>query len=484
MLEGNSGGFGWSKRRVGWSLVSLRDGLPWLDSVQFEAVETDLEQANGVTEMGNDTEPLRDPNRHWQEPCDNQSDKRKVLAGEPLETTAKSTTQVVQPKAIAAEKHSAILSLVQCFDEIEDPRINRRRVHNLIDMIVIAICAVICNADGWSDMRTWAETHRQWLERFLQLPGGLPSRDTLRRTLSRLDPQAFQHAFLKWLKGLRKELGNVIAIDGKTLRGSKVGGVKPLHIVSAWASDQHLTLGQTTVDKKSNEITAIPKLLDSLTLSGAIVTIDAMGCQRDIARKIIDRKGHYCLAVKGNQETLHEQLKDEFERVMSIDRAPKRLSTHEVHDGQKKPHGRYEHRLFYTLPSPKSLKETGDWKSLRSIGLTITYRSDDPNDWGDGDVRYYIMSFGSDAKRFGSAVRQHWGIENSLHWVMDVTFREDESRIRKDHGGENVSWLRRLAVTLIKNHETLKASVRQKRLRAGYDFEFLLEILNSVPVAI
>jgi len=432
--------------------------------------------------MGNKKQPALDNNRHWEALCSNKDDKKKVLSGEPLESTAKTVTQVVQPKAVPADDYSAILSLVQCFDEIKDPRINRRRVHNLIDMIVIAICAVICNADGWADMRTWAETHRQWLQQFLELPGGLPSRDTLRRTLSRLDPQAFQQAFLKWLKGLRKELGNVIAIDGKTLRGSKAGGVKPLHIVSAWASDQHLTLGQTTVDKKSNEITAIPKLLDSLTLSGAIVTIDAMGCQRDIAAKIIERKGHYCLAVKGNQEKLHEQLKAEFENAMSLDHAPKRLSTHEVSDAEKKPHGRYERRTYYTMPAPKELKESGDWKNLRSIGLTITYRSDDPKDWGDGEVRYFIMSFGSDAERFGSAVRQHWGIENSLHWVMDVTFREDESRIRKDHGAENVSWLRRLAITLIKHNTTRKASIRQKRLRAGYDFEFLLEILNSVPV--
>ena len=432
--------------------------------------------------MGNDTEPYRDANRHWQEPCDNKHDKMKVLSGDSLEATAKGKTQVGISKALVADDYSAILSLVKCFDDIEDPRINRRRVHNLVDMIVIAICAVICNADGWADMRTWAETHRQWLQQFLQLPGGLPSRDTLRRTLSRLDPEAFQQAFLKWLQGLRKELGNVIAIDGKTLRGSKAGGVKPLHIVSAWASDQHLTLGQTVVDKKSNAITAIPKLLQSLTLAGAIVTIDAMGCQRDIAAKIIERRGHYCLAVKGNQEKLHEQIKDEFEKAMSLDRAPKRLSKHEVHDVDKKPHGRYEQRLYYTMPAPKSLKDSGDWKDLRSIGLTLTYRSDDPKNWGDGEVRYYIMSFASDAARFGSAVRQHWGIENSLHWVMDVTFREDESRIRKDNGAENVSWLRRLAVTLIKHNATRKASIRQKRLRAGYDFEFLIEILNSVPV--
>ncbi len=234
----------------------------------------------------------------------------------------------------------------------------------------------------------------------------------------------------------------MIAIDGKTLRGSKVGGKKPLHIVSAWASDQHLTLGQTAVEEKSNEITAIPKLLDTLSLSEAIVTIDAMGCQKAIASKIIERKSNYCLAVKGNQEKLYTELKNQFESAMSLDRRPKRLQEHEVTQSEKKPHGRYEKRHYYTMPVPKGIKESGDWKRIRSIGLTITYRSSDPADWGDGEVRYFIMSFASEAERFGKAVRQHWGIENSLHWVMDMTFREDESRIQKDYGAENFSWLR------------------------------------------
>lgn len=431
--------------------------------------------------MGNPKNAPLDNDRYWEVPCKNKDEKKKVLSGEAVESNPKPKGRTVSASNHQDADYSAILSLVECFDEIEDPRVNRRRVHNLIDLIVISICAVICNADGWADMRTWAEAHQDWLECFLELPGGLPSRDTLRRTLSRIDPDAFQAAFLKWLCGLRKELGNVVAIDGKTLRGSKVRGKKPLHIVSAWASDQHLTLGQRTVDKKSNEITAIPKLLDSLMLSGAIVTIDAMGCQREIAAKIIQRKGHYCLAVKGNQPKLYSQLQAEFTKVLSSKRPLKRLSSHEVVEDEKKPHGRYEKRLYYTLPVPKAIKESGDWKRISSIGLTITYRSQDPNDWGEGESRYFIMSFPSDAARFGGAVRQHWGIENSLHWVMDVTFREDESRIQKDHGGENVSWLRRLAVSLIKHNTTRKASIRQKRLRAGYDFEFMLEILNSIP---
>jgi len=255
---------------------------------------------------------------------------------------------------------------------------------------------------------------------------------------------------------------------------------KPLHIVSAWASDSHPTLGQTNIDERSNEITAIPRLLDALSLSGAIVTIDAMGCQKAIASKIIERKGDYCSAVKGNQTTLFDELKNAFESAMSPDRPPKRLQKHEVSDTQKKPPGRYEKSIYDTMPVPKKINDSGDWKRIRSIGLTITYRSFSPDDWGDGEVRYFIMSFTSDAERFGTAVRQHWDIENSLHWVMDMAFREDESRIQKDDGAENFSWLRRLAISLLKNNETRNGSIRNKRLRAGYDFEFLLEVLNAV----
>lgn len=418
--------------------------------------------------------------RHWQQYCGNKDEKKRVLSGEAVQATAKPKAAPATKVITQPEESCSILALVECFSDIVDPRVNRRQRHNLIDLIVISICAVICNADGWADIRTWAESHRQWLEKFLELPGGLPSRDTLRRTISRIDPDAFQKAFLTWLKGLRKELGSIIAIDGKTLRGSKVGGKKPLHIVSAWASDSHLTLGQTAIDEKSNEITAIPKLLDALSLSGAIVTIDAMGCQKAIASKIIERKGNYCLAVKGNQAKLFAELKAAFESAMSLDRPAKGLQTYEVSEAEKKPHGRYEKRVSFTLPVPKNIKDSGDWKRIRSIGLTITYRAASPDDWGDGEVRYFIMSFASDAERFGTAVRQHWGIENSLHWVMDLTFREDESRIQKDYGAENFSWLRRLAISLLKNNETRKGSIRNKRLRAGWDFEFLLEVLNAV----
>jgi predicted transposase YbfD/YdcC len=347
-----------------------------------------------------------------------------------------------------------------------------------MDIIVIAVCAVICNADTWKDMRIWAESHRKWLKKMLLLPSGVPSSDTLRRTISRIDPEAFQEAFLKWLSGMKQVKGEVIAIDGKTLRGTNFVDQSPLHIVSAWATKSHLTLGQRQVDGKSNEITAIPKLLKRLQLKGAIVTIDAMGCQKAIAQMILDGKGDYCLAVKDNQESLAKEVFEEFQKAFE-QRPPKELKIVEP----KRKHGRYEERRYLTMPVPPTLKALGLWPGLKSIGLTVTYRAPNEQDLGDGDVRYYIMSFESDVHRFADAVRSHWGIENSLHWVMDLTFHEDDSRIRKEHGGENVSWLRRLAITLLKHEGTLKDSIRAKRIRAAYDVEYLEAVLNAVPPA-
>lgn len=333
----------------------------------------------------------------------------------------------------------------------------------------------------WKDIHIWGDTHHEWLRSFLTLPNGIPSRDTFRRTISRIDPQEFQNAFLRWLRGLRKGLQGVIAIDGKTLRGSRSGEKNPLHIVSAWASEQHLTLGQRQIDGKSNEITAIPPLLQMLELKGAIVTIDAMGCQKEIAATIIKGDGDYCLAVKGNQEKLAKDIGDSFEAAFNNDfrgQDEQQYSTAE----EKRPHGRVESRYYYTLPVPDTLRPQKEWVGLKSIGLTITYRGPGTTPAEDGEVRYYIMSFPSDVEQFARAVRGHWGIENSLHWVMDVTFREDESRIHKDYGGENVSWLRRLAITLLKHDTSRKDSIRAKRIRAGYNVNYLQEILNAIPL--
>jgi predicted transposase YbfD/YdcC len=420
----------------------------------------------------------------WTEKCSNKRQKKQNLSGglvkpgRPSRRTRRASSKIKADGPTALEQR--VESLCECFSDVPDPRVNRRRRHLLLDVIVIATLAVIANADTWKDIQIWGQTHREWLGTFLALPNGIPSRDTLRRTISRIDPQQFQKAFLRWMAGLRKGIQGVIAIDGKTLRGSKWGEQGPLHIVSAWASEQHLTLGQRQVDGKSNEITAIPELLRLLELKGAIVTIDAMGCQKEIAATIVERKGHYCLAVKGNQETLATDIAASFETAFEMDFRGQGQQQFSTIDKQR-PHGRVETREYFTLPVSETLRTRADWAGLKSIGLTITYRGQGSAAAEDGEVRYYIMSFDSNVEQFANAVRQHWGIENSLHWVMDVTFREDESRIHKDHGGENVSWLRRLAITLIKNDTSLKDSIRAKRIRAGYDRNYLQTILEAIP---
>jgi predicted transposase YbfD/YdcC len=410
----------------------------------------------------------------WREPCRDKKQKKRVLQGEEVHGAKRKSTRPgkKQRQMRNPAKHS-VVSMIDCFDEITDPRINRRRRHLLIDIIVIATLAMIANANTWKAMQIWAEANEAWLRKFLELPNGIPSRDTLRRTISRLDPNEFQQAFLRWLEGLKKHLGGVVAIDGKTLRRSGQGDDNPLHIVSAWATDQHLTLGQQVVDDKSNEITAIPELLKLLELKGAIVTIDAMGCQKEIARQIVEAGGDYCLAVKGNQETLAEDVQAAFEASHESEFSE---TSHEESHTTDQGHGRVEQRYYVTMPAPDSLRTAEQWKGLQSIGMTVTYRSEE----SEGEVRYYINSFACDGERFAHAVRNHWGIENSLHWVMDVTFREDESRIRKDYGGENVSWLRRLAISIIKNDKTRKDSIQAKRIRAGYDVTYLEQILNSL----
>lgn len=413
--------------------------------------------------------------RIWQERASNKRQKKRIVQGEAVKGSKRIEKHKKLTKGKVPIKHPvpAMLSLVESFSEVRDPRVNRQRRHRLIDIIVIAMLAVICNADTWKDINLWGSSNQQWLETFLELPNGIPSRDTFRRTISRINPEQFQKAFLRWLSSISNRIKGVVAIDGKTLRRSRTGDKGPLHIVSAWACEQHLTLGQQRVDRKSNEITAIPALLATLALKGAIVTIDAMGCQKNIAAQIIAAKADYSLAVKDNQPTLAEDIASSFQHAMETDFDSLDHDEYETHE---KGHGRTDSRYYYTMPAPDTLRTAHEWKGLRSIGMTITYRHEN----SDGDIRYYINSFASDAKRFAGAVRGHWGIENSLHWVMDVTFREDESRIHKDHGGENVSWLRRLATSLIKRDTTIKDSIRSKRVRAGYDVEFLKQMLASM----
>ncbi len=411
----------------------------------------------------------------WNEPCANKREKKRVISGENEKRGRKQRKDTGSGKAGSQEfsVEECMVSIQKHFRDVSDPRVNRRRLHRLIDIIVISLCAVICKAESWKDIQLWGEGHQSWLEQFLELPNGIPSRCTFRRVVSRLEPEEFQNCFREWIKALsRATKGRIIAVDGKTLRRSmdSKSDLKALHVVSAWASEQHLTLGQIAVEEKSNEITAIPRLLRLLELKGALVTIDAMGCQKQIARQIIEDGGDYCLSVKGNQETLYQRLIDHF----SNDAVEQEW---DVYECEEKSHGRYQRRYYYTTAAPEELRASGTWSKLTSVGLAITCRAKNEDDEVQPECRYYILSVPSDAKRFATATRLHWGIENSLHWVLDVSFDEDQSRIRKDHGAENFGWLRRFAVSLLKNEPTINDTIRGKRMRATYNVNYLEQVL-------
>jgi predicted transposase YbfD/YdcC len=371
---------------------------------------------------------------------------------------------------VAASK----LSILTHFAELKDPRINRTKRHLLLDIIGLSICAVISGADNWLDIQRYGNAKMDWLKTFLALPNGIPSHDTIERVFRRLKPQDFQRCFANWMQSLHEELGlKQVAIDGKTLRRSfdRAGEKSALHLVSAWSTENHLTLGQVAVDGKSNEITAIPQLLRMLDLSGAVVTIDAMGCQKEIAAQIVEAEADYVLAVKDNQPNLHEDLQEHFLQLHETDFAN---AQHSHYQTKEESHGRVTRRYYYTTPLPATLRNSSAWRGLRSVGqvVTVTTRGGKETD----DVRYFINSIRSNARRFASAVRGHWGIENSLHWVLDVSFDEDHSRIRKDHGAENFALLRRIAVSLIKR-EASQGSIRGKRKIAGWNTDLLLNIL-------
>jgi predicted transposase YbfD/YdcC len=369
------------------------------------------------------------------------------------------------------------LSLVECFTEVIDPRIERTKRHELSDILTLSVLAVIAGAEGWEDIEEFGHSKHEWLKEYLALPNGIPSHDTISRVFRALNPQEFNAALLQWMETLHEQLGfRHVAIDGKTLRRSHDrGSMKAaLHLVSAWSTAQQLVLGQEATDAKSNEITAIPKLLKLLELKGAIVTIDAMGCQKEIARQIVAGGGDYVLAVKDNQPTLHAAIRDHFLHLYETDFAGcevRRLTT--VDQG----HGRQEQRYYYVTALPESLRALDtEWANLTSIGQAVNVSI--RNGKEVSDVRYFILSLSPQVKRFAAAVRGHWGIENSLHWTLDMTFREDESRICKDHGPENFATLRRAALGRIKQDKS-KGSVKKKRKRAAWNNDALLTIVKS-----
>jgi predicted transposase YbfD/YdcC len=359
---------------------------------------------------------------------------------------------------------------------LPDPRINRCKRHLLLDIVTMAICAAIGGADTWQEIATFARRRKDWLERFLELPNGIPSHHTFRRVFERLDPLALQHGLVQWLHGLSETVPvRHIAIDGKTLRHSG-GGSSPLrylHLVSAWATEASLTLGQVATEDKSNEITAIPKLLELLDLHGALVTIDAIGCQKEIARKIREGGGHYVLTVKDNQEHLKEDIQNCLKQAAEADFADVDWDRHET---EEQAHGRHERRSYLLIRDPEGIRHQDAWQDLKVIGLCYSERT--VGGKTSDEVRYFIGSKRASARYYGRALRGHWRIENCLHWQMDVTFGEDASRIQQRHGGQNFALLRRLAWGLLKRHPS-KGSIRSKRYEAALDVSFLEEVLRK-----
>jgi predicted transposase YbfD/YdcC len=354
------------------------------------------------------------------------------------------------------------------FSNITEPRESNKR-HKLIDILTIALCAVICGADTWEDIEEFGHIKKDWFERFLELPHGIPAHDTFARVFASIDPKEFQQAFIRWVEAIRTITKEIIAIDGKTLRRSHAKDASPLHLVSAWALENRMVLGQVKTKEKSNEITAIPELLQVLELKGCIITIDAMGCQKAIAETIIKKKADYVLGLKGNQGTLHDDVKLYFE-----DFKDNPYDCYETIDGD---HGRIETRRYWTTSHIDWLSDKASWKNLSTIVMVQRERLIDGKT--SNETSYYITSLKSDAKTIARAIRGHWGIENSLHWVLDIGFREDESRIRKDHAPANFAIIRHMALNLLRHETSCKRSIKGKRLKAGWDTEYLGKILKG-----
>lgn len=368
------------------------------------------------------------------------------------------------------------LALQTHFVDLEDPRIDRTRLHHLLDIVTIAICAVICGADGWEDIANYGVAKSAWLQTFLALPNGIPSHDTFRRVFCLLDPRAFQECFQRWIDALSDGLGiKRIAIDGKVVRRSfdRATGKAALHLVSAWATEQHLVLGQVAVDSQSNEITAIPKLLELLDVSGAMVSLDALGCQKEIATQIREGGGDYVLSVKDNQPHLLEDIQQCFVKGFDTDFAGLEYSYHEESYAG---HGRIEQHSVHTILYPKGIRDEALWRDLKALVFVFSERQEGGKEPTE-EVRYYIGSRAVKAKAYARYIRSHWGIENSLHWVLDVSFDEDHCRMRTKHSAANMALLRRLALCLLKKHGG-KGSIRGKRLQSGWNDQLLMEILN------
>jgi len=362
-------------------------------------------------------------------------------------------------------------SIISIFSNVEDPREDINVQHNLIDIIIIGIISVICGADTWEHMSLFARSKEQFLKTFLELPNGIPSKDTIRRVFNTIDSEQFERSFIEWVNSISTKVsGQIISFDGKTIRGAKYKGNKsPIHMVSAWASETNMVLGQVKTNEKSNEITAIPELIDLLDLAGDVITIDAMGTQKEIAKKIIENEADYILAVKKNQPQLMQNVEDEF-----------RFSKNrEVVMDEDIGHGRIETRICSVITDFQFITKEDGWKNIKSIiRLESTREFKNSDKETEFSTRYYISSLEQTPEYFQKAIRSHWGIENKLHWVLDVAFSEDASRKRKGNAAQNYSVLLKIALNLVKNEKSKKLSVKSKRLQAAWDNDYLLKILN------
>lgn len=377
------------------------------------------------------------------------------------------------------------LSVIEHFQSLADPRVNRTKDHELIDILVIGICTLLCGGAGFNDMEDFGKAKQEWFRTFLRLPSGIPSHDTFNRVFAALDPQAFLECFLRWTQSLRQAVAQeIVALDGKALRRALNSDQSLKYVVSAWAESNGLVLGQWKVADKSNEITAVPQLLRVLELSGCIVTVDAMGCQKKIAREIIESDADYVLALKGNQETVHEEMKTFLDDALAqrsarrpkgakLSLAATRLAVYET---VGKDHGRIETRRYYQSAELDWFADRADWEGLNSVGMVEAIR--EIGDQQSVERRYYLSSLPLDVDAFARAVRGHWGVENKLHWVLDVQMGEDQSRARTGYAAENLATLRRLALNLLKRDKSKRRGIKAKQLNAGWDHPYLLRLLG------
>jgi predicted transposase YbfD/YdcC len=377
------------------------------------------------------------------------------------------------------------LSLIEHFKDLPDPRVNRTKDHDLIDLLVIAICTLLCAGESFNDMEDFGHAKHDWFKTFLTLRNGIPSHDTFNRLFAALDPKQFLDCFLRWTQSLRQAVPQeIVALDGKALRRALNADQSVKYVVSAWAESNGLVLGQLKVADKSNEITALPELLRVLELAGCIVTVDAMGTQKKIAKEIIEADADYVLALKGNHETVHEEVKTFLDDAVAETSKPrpagakltKAAATLAVLETVEKDHGRLETRRYYQSAALDWFADQAKWEGLRSVGMVEAIR--EMSGKRTVERRYYLTSLPLGVETFARAVRGHWGVENKLHWVLDVCFREDQSRARAGYAAENLATLRRLALNLLQREKTKKRGIKGKQLNASWNHAYLLRLLG------